>query len=348
MNILKNTAFLLLFLFINRAFAINVGFNQAWFNNHYSSQYLDKRYDVNEVERIFKLAQDAHTQTMRLWFFESSNFPMINFENGKMVSLKAEYIKNVLTTLRLAQKYDLKIYMTIFDAHNYRPDQLTKEKLQNFRKLFQKNGIDEFLRLIISPLLQAIETERLSEVINKIDLINEGDTVIRRKGFDGGWTGMGQMLCQWKTFLQQYPGFQATPVTLSIRLHPLLRLPRNLLEDNGPMKCADVIDFHSYDDDGDIHRCSYLQKYAKLNKKKLILGEFGQNYFNHRYSNELQTKNTENFIKNANRCGFSEALAWRLSDIRKGVNKEARYSFEAFGQMRPAYYIIQENNLATP
>ncbi len=111
------------------------------------------------------------------------------------------------------------------------------------------------------------------------------------------------------------------------------------------LKCADIIDFHSYDDDGDIFRCSYLQKYSKLNKKKLILGEFGQSYFNHRYSNELQLNNMKTYIKNANRCGFEEALAWRLSDVRKGVNKEARYSFEAFGEMRPAYFVIQENNL---
>ncbi len=43
-----------------------------------------------------------------------------------------------------------------------------------------------------------------------------------------------------------------------------------------------------------------------------------------------------------------EALAWRLSDVRNGVNKEARYSFEAFGQMRPAYYLIQKNNSSNP
>jgi hypothetical protein len=201
-----------------------------------------------------------------------------------------------------------------------------------------------FLKKIIAPLIQAIENENLSPFISKIDLINEGDTVINRGGFDGGWKGMSQMLCQWKSFLSNYSGFHKTPITMSIRLHPLLPLPMDLLQDHGPMRCADIIDFHSYDNDGDIYRCSYLQKYSKLQKKKLILGEFGQNYFTHRYSDGLQIKNTQNFIHNANRCGFSEALAWRLSDIRDGANPEARYSFEAFGKVRPAYYLIQDNN----
>ena len=341
---LKYTLIFLFASFINQALALNIGFNQAWFKNHYSSQYLDSNFDADEVERIFKLTKAAGSQTIRLWFFESSSFPMIDFEQEKMIGLKDEFIKNVITTIRLAKFYDIKIYMTIFDAHTYRPDQLSRTELRNFRKLFQTAGMKNFLERVMTPLLRAIEKENLSQSISKIDLINEGDTVINRGGFDGGWNGMSSMLCQWKSFLSQFRDFYKTPITMSIRLHPLLVLPLNLLQENGPMRCADIIDFHSYDNDGDIYRCSYLQKYSKLQKKKLILGEFGQNYFTHRYSDSLQIKNTQNFILNASRCGFSEALAWRLSDIRDGANPEARYSFEAFGKMRPAYYFIQKNN----
>ena len=78
---------------MNHALAINVGFNQAWFKNHYASQYLDSNYDMNEVERIFKLSKAAGSQTIRLWFFESSGFPMIHFEQGEMIGLKDEFIK---------------------------------------------------------------------------------------------------------------------------------------------------------------------------------------------------------------------------------------------------------------
>ena len=199
-------------LFMNHALAINVGFNQAWFKNHYASQYLDSNYDMNEVERIFKLSKAAGSQTIRLWFFESSGFPMIHFEQGEMIGLKDEFIKNVITTIKLAKSYDLKIYMTIFDAHTYRPDQLGRKELHNLRKIFQPAGMEIFLKKIIAPLMQAIGNENLSQTISKIDLINEGDTVINRGGFDGGWKGMSKMLCQWKSFLSNYGGFNKTPI----------------------------------------------------------------------------------------------------------------------------------------
>lgn len=345
MRILKTITLLLGLFGSIHSYAFNIGFNQAWFKSHYSTQYLDGRFDENEVHRIFKMANDAYAKEIRLWFFESSNFPMIRHQSPNEIGfLRADYINNVIRMLQIAQSYNLKIYMTIFDAHTYRPDKLNQQQLQKLRRLFQDEGTKNFLENIMTPLLQEIHKYQLSNVISKIDLINEGDTVINRFGFDGGWKGVKRFICQWKNHLQNIDGFRNTPVTLSLRLHPLIFHPHDLLADDGPLACADVVDFHSYDDDGEIYRCHAIKKYANLKKKKLILGEFGQNYFNHRYSDALQLLNTYNYIKNAQECGFDEALAWRLSDVREGYNKEARYSFEAFGRPRPSYYLIQEAN----
>lgn len=42
--------------------------------------------------------------------------------------------------------------------------------------------------------------------------------------------------------------------------------------------------------------------------------------------------------------GCEEALAWRLLDIRPGVNEEVRYSFEAGkGVHRPAFEVIRRH-----
>jgi hypothetical protein len=81
-----------------------------------------------------------------------------------------------------------------------------------------------------------------------------------------------------------------------------------------------------------------VQKY----KKKIYLGEFGQ--LSKSYDDNLQLMVNNNFANNAKRCGFSGALAWRLSDIRPGVNPEARYSYEAFGKPRPAYQFVKTFN----
>lgn len=345
---IKFAVFSLLMLFKLNAFAMNIGFNQAWFNNDYALQYLDGHYDRTEVQRIMKLTQDSGAKSLRVWIFESSNFPMLEWVNGKISQPRPDFIRNFLNTLQIAKEHKVKIYMTFFDAHTYRPDQLKGEDLRKLRAVFQEAGSDEFLKKIIAPLLKSIHEAGLSDVISRIDLCNEMDAVINRFGLNYGWQGARRMICQWRSFIQAHEGFKTTPVTISLRLHPVIIHPLNLLSDNGPMACADFFDFHSYSDSGDIYRCQILKKYSSLGKKELVLGEFGQSYLNHRYDDDLQLKNTINYLRNAKYCGFKEALAWRLSDVRPGVNKEARYSFEAYGKLRPAYRVIQEHNSSQP
>ena len=328
------------------AHAIPVGFNQAWFHDRYGTQYLDGSYDRNEVERIFDLTQLAGSQNLRLWFFETAGFPMLEWSNDHIQGLKPDFIRNVLDTLRIARSKGIRVYMTLLDGQSYRPDRLKHEELKILKSIYQEEGGAEFLQKALGPLLSAIESEGLSDSVSAIDLSNEMDAVIKRFGFDGNWKGASRMLCQWKSFIQHYPSFSKTPVTFSVRLHPLVSLPLNLLKDHGPMACADYLDFHSYDDRGVILNCNALRKYSISKKKKLILGEFGQDFFNIEYSDEMQTRLTKNYIKNAEACGFEEALAWRLSDIRPGYNKEARYSYESFGKMRPAFGEIQQHNLS--
>ncbi len=326
------------------SYAFNVGFNQAWFHNNYGMQYLDSHFDEAEVERIMRLTQEAHAKTLRLWFFESSNFPMLEWKDEKIVGLKPEYIRNVIQTLRIAQSHNIKVYMTFLDAQAYRPDQLDRTSLKKLRSIYQSEGGANFLKVVIAPLLQHIQDEKLSAVIERIDLSNEMDAIVNRFGFDGGWSGAKRMLCQWREFIQSIEAFKSTPVTFSLRIHPLVIHPLNILSDKGPLSCADYFDFHAYDDRGEILRCSHFKSYAAQKKKPLILGEFGQAFLTHRYDDQLQLKTTINFIQEAKECGFEQALSWRLSDIRPGVNPEARYSFESFNQMRPAYWVIEKNN----
>jgi hypothetical protein len=323
---------------------MQVGFNQAWFKNDYASQYLDGTYDAVEVERVFALAHQAGAKQLRLWLFEGADFPMLEWEGKDPMGIRPDFVKNFIHTLEIARRYDVKVYATIFDAHSYRPDLLSRFKLKRLRALFHSDGGQKFLMRALRPFLQAIHEKGLSSQISRIDLINEGDTVINRWGYDLGWKGAEQMICQWRGFIQSHAGFYQTPVTMSLRLHPLIFHPANLLADNGPLKCADYIDFHSYNDKGNIYRCNWVKRYVERRVKPVILGEFGQSFFNHEYDDHLHVANTEAYLREAQACGFEEALAWRLSDVRPGYNKEARYSFEAYGKPRAAYYVIQEHN----
>jgi hypothetical protein len=344
-NLLKFIMLLWLGMGAIASHAIPVGFNQSWFRNDYGVQFLDSHFSKHEVTRIFDWSVEAGSKNLRLWFLESPDFPMLEWSHGQIKGLKPEYIRNVIETLRIARERNVRVYMTILDGQAYRPDLLSASALFRLKTIYSEKGGANFLEKVIAPLLRAIQDAGLSDAISRIDISNEMDSVVKRFGFPNEWSGAARMLCQWRGFIHELSGFAQHPVTFSLRLHRLVPLPANILDDQGPMACADYLDFHSYDDQGRIENCDGLKAFADQRKKDLILGEFGQSYFNHSYDDSLQSRVTGTYLRNASRCGFKEALAWRLSDIRPGYNKEARYSHESHGKMRPAFWLIQKHNL---
>jgi hypothetical protein len=330
-------------LFSSPTHSAPIGFNQAWFKNHYATQYLDGSFDPTEVERIFSLAGTAGADRMRLWFFESTTFPMLLWENGRVTGIREDYVRNVIRMLELSRLHGIRIYMTLLDSQVYRPDHW-REDHSRFRYLLDEAGGEEFLNRALLPLLREISSKGLATQILRVDLANEIDAAVNRLAFRSRWNGVSRFLCRWREAIRSVPGFETLPVSASLRLHALLPLPFDLFEQDGPYACADFYDFHSYSDQGRIHSCGRMRRQADRTGKPFILGEFGQAYFTRRYSDELQIRVTRSYLEEAGSCGFSEAHAWRLSDIRPGENPEARYSFEAFGTTRPAFELIRERN----
>ncbi|NDG83972.1 MAG: hypothetical protein EBX52_02915 [Proteobacteria bacterium] len=337
--------FLFLFSLISfSAHAIPVGFNQAWFRDRYAHQYLDAGYDHAEVERIFHLARSGGARTVRLWFFESLALPMLEWEGDRVKGVRADYVRNVIRMLGAAREQGVQVYMTLLDAQMYRLEQKDESAKARFKKLVAPEGFRDFLEHAVKPLLSAIHQAGLSDRVARVDLMNEGDVLVFRRAFERGWKDAAAFLCQGRGAVRSVPGFEQTPVSFSVRLSMMLPLPLDFLSPQGPMACADFIDFHSYNDEGGIHGCGRLRRHVQSGGKTLILGEFGQSYFNKHFDDALQIANTRAYLRSAEECGFEEALAWRLSDIRPGRNIEARYSFETESGTRPAFEVIRQHS----
>lgn len=210
----------LLFLVGFDSHALEIHFNQAWFKNNYGHQYLSKSFDSMEVERVFKLNKEAGSSKIRLWFFE--DLRMVNFKKGIPVSLRQDYNENVLQTFRLVKASQIKIYMTLFDAHQFNPFKYKWKNLRKLRSIVAGKNQDAFLRNILIPLLSALKAENLIDVIDKVDLMNEMDAFINRFGFWNKWQGSKNMLCKWNSVIDEVEKF---PVSYSVRLHPLTPLP---------------------------------------------------------------------------------------------------------------------------
>lgn len=289
---------------------LSIGFNQAWFHNRYAYQYLDGSFNADEAVRIFRLAKSAGAKTVRLWFFEGLEFPMLEWRGDELKGLRADFIRNVLHTLELARREGVQVYMTLLDAQVYR---ISEDESQNdqqrdvanrarFKKLLSRTGFRLFLERAAHPLLRAIQEAGLSGVISKVDLMNEADVAVDRAAFEGsffgvGWREASRFLCQGREAIRTTRGFERTPVSFSVRLSWFLPLPSGFFDEDGPMACADFFDFHSYSDSGNIDRCHWVKHHALRDPRPVILGEFGQSYFTAKFDDELQAKVTRNIFR---------------------------------------------------
>jgi hypothetical protein len=324
---------------------MNVGFNQAWLKNNFGHQWTSPSYDQNEVNRMFDLAQKARSKTVRIWLFEGIDSTALIWKDGKVVGLHPDFIKNFEAFLKEAKKRNLNIYPTLFTPEPLK-DTNVKEIRDRWWNLYNNkfNSMDSFKENALVPLMKIIQQESTSNVVNAIDVANEIDSGVIFNKFEGGWAGANKFICSLRSVISPIP------VTASVGwgrnyLKGYEGAENTILKPNPSQDCVDFWDIHIYRDNGEIKNCEEIKLLAEKYQKKIILGEFGQTA--NRFDDELQKKNTESFIKNAKKCGFSMALAWRLSDVRIGHNPEAKFSYESLvlNQTRPAFDIIRNHNM---
>lgn len=329
----------------------NVGFNQAWLKSNYAHQWTDKDYDQSEVKRLLDLTQKAGSKTIRMWLFEGADSNALIWKDGKVAGLHPDFLKNFQHFLTEAKARGIKVYPTLFSpgALDDSKDRAINERWWNLYNNKQ-GAMDAFQTNALEPLMKLINKSENKDSVFGIDVANEIDTGVLHDKFENGWSGANAFICGLKKKINPIPvtssigwGKAIIKKEHGIGIH---RGAENIILDPNPYpNCVDFWDIHIYRDSGEIKNCEAIKALSEKYKKKIYLGEFGQD--SKRFDHELQKTNAENFIKNAKQCGFSGALAWRLSDVRDGVNPEARFSLEANGKnnMRPAYEVIRQNNL---
>jgi hypothetical protein len=328
--------------------AFNVGFNQAWWNNSYSSQWIDGSYPPSEVRRVLDLTKNAGSRTLRVWLFEGQDPQSLLWKDGKVSGLHPDFLKNFEDFIIAARERGIQIYPTLFDGNILRTLQKGPFRDRWWNLLNNKYGARQaFEKKALEPLVKLLSREDIRPSVFGLDIMNEIDAAVSGAEFDKDWASANELVCALRGVVRAKRGrSSAVPVTASIGW-PMIpfysRGAANLILDPNPHpSCVDYWDIHFYNNEGSIPNCEKIAKVSRDYKKKIYLGEFGQ--LSKAYSDDLQVKTVTNFIRNAKACGFAGALAWRLADNRAGNNPEARLSFEAFGKMRPAYDVIRNWN----
>lgn len=322
----------------------NVGFNQAWMKTNFGSQWTNPQFDKKEAIRMLDLASKSGAQTLRVWLFEGVSSTALQWKDGKVAGLHPDFLPNFEFMLKEAKKRGIKLYPTLFT-----PEPLRDIKDQNLNNQWWNlynnkfGGLEVFQKNALSPLLNLMKKDEYKDSIFGIDVANEIDSGVLFNRFENKWDGVNKFICSLKKDINPIPvtasvGWGKNPLKLYEGAE------NTIVKPNPSAECVDFWDLHVYRDSGEIKNCDEIKKLIKKYGKKIYLGEFGQD--SKRFDDELQKQNAISFIKNAKNCGFSGALAWRLSDVRPGHNTEARHSYEAFekDKMRPAYEVIKNNN----
>lgn len=310
--------------------ALEKGFNQAWLKANYAYQWLDKYYDQKYAEDILILTTKSGSSLLRMWVYEGATLSQFEFNEKKQsIKLRPEVTKNLKHFFKLARKHNVKLNLTLLDGNAYK-DLTFKPVLLNFWwNVFNNkyNMQNHFYQEAILPIYQMIKSDFM-DVVTQIDLVNEVNALEYFNLFHQPKINLSRFLCQ-------IGKSSPVPITASLGWAGAVeKMMQGYLAD----ACLDFYDIHLYNDEGVIPLCAQFKRMARQGVR-FQLGEFGQK--SAAFDEKLQTLTTKNFIKNAKKCGFQSALAWRLDDTRDGFNPEARFSFLAFNKPREAYYIFK-------
>ena len=331
-----------------KAEIFNVGFNQAWINDSYQQQWDDGHFDIVEVRRFLDLTKNAGAKTIRMWLFEGVDSPSLEWRDGKVSGLNPVFIKNFSTFLKESKIRNIQVYVTLFDFGLLRTtnDQNLVTRWWNLMNN-EYEGLDAFQKNALTPLLKLLYQEEFRSTIFGIDVENEIDSSIVYFEFKYGWLSANSFVCKLKNQIHAAAPSHSSfiPVTASLGwpyIPVVSRGAENIIFDPNPIPvCVDFWYIHYYNDTGDVKNCDKIKDFIKKHGKKIYMGEFGQ--LTKSLNDTTQSIATTNFIKNAQNCGFSGALAWRLAD---GLTSDRYLSYEtgAKGNMRDAYRYIKAFN----
>jgi hypothetical protein len=134
-----------------------------------------------EIEDLFKKAKGL--DVVRIWLFEHLEGLIFDGnKNNELIGIDADFMHNLNKILATAQKYNVKVYLALFDGNNSAynpsptlpPDRLPnyyawRDAMRNILRSIVKNP-EYFSNMVLFPIIEGIKDQ---PALYAIDLINE-------------------------------------------------------------------------------------------------------------------------------------------------------------------------------
>ncbi|MBI3623888.1 hypothetical protein HY212_07465 [Candidatus Pacearchaeota archaeon] len=320
-----------------------VGINQGWFENKYghdlgSSEFngealwsyplsapltvdlskpnpsQDQPYLSQHPEAIDQYFSKINgVGVVRLWLFEKLEGLVFSKDgNNSLMSLDQSFIDNLLKILDSANKYNIKVYLTLFnswDTNESPPAGLPHSRIGDYTKLFLATkqiiirilqNPSDFCDNILIPLLDAIKN---NSAVYAIDLINEPESMT-----ESNMTSSSQL----RNFVE-YTVQKIKPYGIKVSIGCM----RKNMSMSLSTTMIDFSDVHAYNNPVnpspeklDLYNSSdFAGKYC-------IIGECGYHPSTNPYDQNQELPVLQGFLEVANKQGYAGALAWRFQDYK--------------------------------
>lgn len=316
-----------------------MGFNQGWLPGGYGRQWTEG-WDEAVARRLLASTRRFGGDVLRIWLFEGFDPGAIEWDGDpartawghparrrRATGVAPAMLRNLGRFLELCDEEGVQAYLTLFDGNGSMVGYPAAEARREERlDLLGERGAlgPSFREAVLGPVLEVVRAH--PGTVYGIDLINEGNALVRQGYFPEGWADAAAFVRRWRAFVRERVD---VPVTMSFGHHDAIH---ELLAGHLPEDAVDFLDLHLYDDHGRIPRGRELAALAA--RVPVVLGEYGQ--LAKRFDDALQVRVMKAFLSEAHRLGLAGAFAWRLEDVRPGFNPEARFSFYAHDAWRPA------------
>ncbi len=278
-----------------------VGYNEAWFGSHYSSD-LTSGYDDTLVATTLDGIVAAGGHVVRLWLFEGLEGVVLGASSPRITGLDAALLPNLEKVLLAARARKLAVYLTAFDGNAMPQDAgAVRDLYWNIVNDAYGEGT-AYENTVLAPLLTTLGSYK--DVVYAFDLMNE----IEAPRIHGYWAdpfgGPRATMQRWASFVKTRA--------------PWLRVTSSAGYDTASFDIAtgffsglglDFYDLHVYSDTGAIPGVANVCARAKSDGVFMLLGEFGQR--SHVESDSLQLASTQAFLAAAKSSCFAGALPWR-------------------------------------
>lgn len=312
--------------------AFIVGYNTAWFGDHYSTD-LTADFDLAYVNKTLDGIVNAGGHVVRLWLFEFAEGIVWNMSGSppQTQGISQSFLGNLDKVLTAARARGLWVYLTALNSGDSYSDPPAYQAY--FKNMYLNVGgeLDAYETKVLAPTLAVIDAHQ--DNIYGLDLINEIEDAIQKSIFPDPFNAPRAFLKHTRDFIRTKSPWLKVTATAGFG-NPAPDISGGFFSGIG----LDFYDLHEYSDSGQYSGATALCNRVQQDGVFVILGEFGQS--TKAIDDNIQQSSTSGFLSNAKGLCFKGALAWRY-DYSALASSNWFNFVRADGSFRPAVSVMK-------